>query len=95
VTSLKKKKKKTNSSPGNRGSDNSSVSWIPCNNQQATSQVDMLPTFQQYPKPNPTATTENHDLDMDFSNYGVAKEQKNSWQVVKKRKRENQNYSHS
>jgi hypothetical protein len=51
----------------------------------------MLPTFQQYPKLNPTATTENHDLDMDFSNYEVAKEQKNSWQVVKKRKRENQN----
>jgi hypothetical protein len=44
---------------------------------------------------NLTTTTENYDLDIDSSNYEhdtnyAAKEQENSWQRVKKRKRETQ-----
>jgi hypothetical protein len=47
------------------------------------------------PKLNLTATAENYDLDINSSNYEhetneAAKEQKNSWQLVKKRKGEKQ-----
>jgi hypothetical protein len=57
------------------------------------------PSFSHQPnKPSKlklTATTENYDIDIDSSNYehetnDAAKEhKKNSWQLIKKRKREN------